>query len=280
MVKFLFLLFPILLSSISAQVQIPNGDFELWEPILNFEEPVDWNTNNDSLHVRVEKDTIAFDGKYSLKFISAEASSWQGCESRTTLHAEFNSPIPSNSSLVFYLKSVPLDPNIDSSVYFWIIANARDSNSLVNTYSWYTFTPLEEFTKIEIPITDGNIIILNLIIFGGASTNPTDGPCIGRSFSWIDGMSVESTTAIKDSPTHERSEVSIFPNPSTGLVSIDYPIGHICGYELYSLIGELISTGEVFNNQLRIQERGIYILKLMTNDVNRKVFFQKILIQK
>lgn len=279
MVKYLFLLFPVIFNSVSAQIQIPNGGFEMWEPILNYEEPVDWNTNNDSLHYRIGKDTIAIEGEYSLKFISAEAGSWQGCESKATLRAEFNSPIPSGSSLVFYLKIIPLDPIADTSVYFWLIVRTRDSNSWVNTYSWYNYSPFEEFTKVEIPITDDNIITLDFLIYGGASTNPTDGPCLGRSFSWIDGMNIESSTAVEPQPVLERPNVSIYPNPTSGLINVTYPGGQIMGYELYSMLGELISAGEIEHGQLSIQERGIYVIKLIPSPGNRNVYCKKVIVE-
>lgn len=74
-VRIAFLLFILVFQShIFAQNQIPNNDFEYWETISNYEEPVDWNTPNPftaSLGViTVSKSTDSYSGNYSAKLES------------------------------------------------------------------------------------------------------------------------------------------------------------------------------------------------------------------
>lgn len=57
-----------------AQNQIPNNDFEYWETIGSYEEPVDWNTPNPYTAVlgviTVSKSTDSYSGNYSAKLES------------------------------------------------------------------------------------------------------------------------------------------------------------------------------------------------------------------
>src|SRR5688572_1061242 len=111
MVKYLLLIIPLILDLESSQAQIPNGSFEFWEEVLNYEKPVGWSTNQDTNYTRIEKDTFAIEGNYSLKLMPTVTYSWQGCTSWAVTHVEFDSVLPYNSALTFYLKSVPEDPD-------------------------------------------------------------------------------------------------------------------------------------------------------------------------
>jgi len=279
MIKYLILIFPFWVHSLAAQVQIPNGDLELWESILNYEEPIGWFTNNDTLHTRLEKDSIAVEGVYSLKFIPTVFSSWEICNSIAGIHVGLSEPLASNSKLVFYAKAIPFDPSLDSTVFLIVVVNVLDSGQIIKTYDWRTNTTLEEFSRIEIPIAGDNIDAINILIYGGASTNPTDGPCIGRSFSWIDDLSIESSTAVEPVTFIEKPNVSIYPNPTSGIVNIHCSEGHIESFELYSIVGALISKGKVENGQLNIQGKGMYVLKLVQSSSKQSVFFKKIIIE-
>jgi hypothetical protein len=42
--------------------QIPNGGFENWEQIDNFEKPLNWSTNQDTFYTRMVRDTISVEG--------------------------------------------------------------------------------------------------------------------------------------------------------------------------------------------------------------------------
>ena len=64
MKKILYLLLLILPVQIFSQ--IANGGFEEWELIDNVEKPVSWATSEqDSLNIRIEKDSSSVEGDYS-----------------------------------------------------------------------------------------------------------------------------------------------------------------------------------------------------------------------
>ena len=242
---------------VTTYTQIPNGGFELWETAGNFEKPIGWHVNQDSIYERFQKDSISVEGNYSLKIIPGAFSSWEGCNSRAFIRANFNSALPPNSALIFYVKSIPVHPEQDENVYLIIQVFAWDSNEVVNSYDWRTFSSVEDFTKVKIPLPDENINGLSILIFGGASTHPADGPCLSRSYTWIDGLYVDTGLP--------EDDVVIYPNPSDGNIQIHYPGAKHIAYELYSLLGQLISKGEVVNRQLTIDEKGVYALRLRAN---------------
>ena len=74
-VRIAFLLFVLVFQShVLAQNQIPNNDFEYWETISLYEEPVDWNTPNPYTAglgvITVSKSTDSYSGNYSAKLES------------------------------------------------------------------------------------------------------------------------------------------------------------------------------------------------------------------
>ncbi len=273
--------FSIILIQLSIELvcgQIPNGSFEFWEEIFNYEKPLDWSTNQDTLHTRFERDTISIDGQYSLKIIPGVTSSWLGCESQAGIHVNFNTTLASNSSLTFYAKSVSTDPGQNNDVYLIVNVFTFNSDTILNTYDWRTFTSIEEFTKVEIPLSDENIDAISIFISGGAGSNPGDGPCLNRSISWIDGMAIDSLTSDGFSSLLEVPYVSVYPNPSNGLVHIRNRDGSSMEYELYSIIGELISKGQIVGDELVIHEKGTYILRIFVGDKYRHDYRRKIIV--
>ncbi|MEO8088441.1 MAG: T9SS type A sorting domain-containing protein, partial [Bacteroidota bacterium] len=131
-----------------------------------------------------------------------------------------------------------------------------------------------------IPLNGKNIDKLGIFIYGGASGNIVDGPCVGKSYSWIDGMGINSTTTGTISTSSNSSELSIYPNPSSGVVNITSADKKNISYELYSLVGELIAKGIIDNEQLAIHEKGVYILKLYTGFNALNVCTKKIIVIK
>ncbi len=278
--KYFFLIILILFDLELFQAQILNGSFESWEEVLNYEKPIGWTTNQDTITTRIVKDANAVDGNYSLKLLPTVNSSWAGCTSWAAIRVEFDSILPPNSVLTFYLKSVPENPDEDSLVYFIIFGHTLNSDTVLSGYDWRTFTPVEEFTRIEVPLPGENIDELGIIMYGGASTHPADGPCLGRSFSWIDGMTIDSKTSIRPPLTHEKMDIDVYPIPSTGIVNIASHGVYNIRYELYTAFGRLIDSGNIEEGQLIIHDQGIFILKLYAGFDSHNIYSTKIVVIK
>lgn len=260
--------------------QIPNGGFELWEDMIHFEKPAEWWTNQDSTFTRIEKDTLAKEGLYSFKMVPSSISTWLGCESQARIKIDYDSTFPNGSILGFYVKSIPENPDEDTSVFLIINCFVSRGDSTVGAYSWRAPAPIYEFEKIEIPLLEHDIEELSLFIHGGASSHPSDGPCLSRSYSWIDGMTVGALTSAVPSAGEENQPFLVYPNPANGYFSIDGPDDQIIFYELFSLQGSLISKGVIDNNHLLVNDNGIYFLKLFMKSNHDMVSFHKIIVQK
>lgn len=86
------------------------------------------------------------------------------------------------------------------------------------------------------------------------------------------------TTGISE--VDSRKELSIFPNPGQGLITLSTPFSvHQSEFMLFNEEGKLVLTGKVNENQLDARElnSGFYLLQL---NVKGQLFYGKVLIQK
>jgi hypothetical protein len=262
MIKHMLLLAFLAIFGHEPQAQIPNGGFEMWENEFNYLTPTRWWTNQDTIYTRIERDSISVEGNYSLKILPSVFSSWQGCNSQAGIRINFDSALAANSVLSLYAKSVPQDIAEDSSVYLLIFGFTFNADTVIGGYNWRTETPILEFEKIMIPLPGDHIDEMTIFIYGGSSSHPLDGPCLGRSTSWIDEMTIELATSVSQQNSEEKNDFMIYPNPSTGVVTISGPDKQPINYKLFSLDGKLITSGKIENSQLNIHEQGLYVLKL------------------
>ena len=252
----------------------------MWDEEFNYEKPTNWWTNQDTMYTRIEKDTVSMEGNYSLKMVPSVGSSWQGCESLAGIRVNFDSVLEDNSVLTFYVKTVPEDFAEDSSVYLLIFGFTFNSDSVIGGFNWRTEIPIFDFERVDIPLPGENIDEMTIIIYGGAGTSPWDGPCLGRSITWLDEMTIDSRTSIQPLRSQEEIEFEVYPIPSTGVVTITGRDNQNIRYELYSLIGELIAKGEVDQGQLNIYNKGEYILKLYAGFDSRSIYSTRLVIVK
>lgn len=72
-----------------------------------------------------------------------------------------------------------------------------------------------------------------------------------------------------DCVERSKCEVSIFPNPSPGLVKIEAPKGATC--KVYSTAGTYVGTWTVYENGLSLSDlpSGSYIVAVTYNAINR-----------
>lgn len=269
-VRRLFLLF-IFLSLLpwNGLAQLPNGGFESWVAIENFETPVFWETNQDTNFVRFEKDTFAIEGNYSLKVVPSASTAWHECMSMAWTNIKLPEPVGPQKTLTFYARTIPDTLNPVASVFLRITGDFFVDGAFHANFDWETFEPLEVFQKIELPISNPDVDSITLQIFGGALNGAADG-CPNRSFSWIDGMHIEeTTTGIENSLTRLGQEVQVYPNPSTGTLWIDQPDEHtISRFQIFSVDGKLLEQGRFngLNIHLESELKGMFVLKLLPED--------------
>lgn len=71
-------------------------------------------------------------------------------------------------------------------------------------------------------------------------------------------------TGMNNVQTHDG--ISIFPNPSTGNLTVEMPSNHSEQYSIIDLLGQCVlkgnTTGKVLNLNLEFLNDGIYILQI------------------
>lgn len=264
--------------------QIPNGGFEDWEQIQDYENPLHWETNQYgySTYKRFEKDTLSVEGNYSLKIVPGSFSAWYQCVSHAWTEVNLQMPIGENKSLTFFAKSIPdsLDHWGEGYVFLRVEGELFSAGSFKGSFEWYTYERIDDFTKIQIPIAHSNIDSLTIEIRGGALNGATDG-CPHRSYSWIDGFGIEDTeiSSTNAGLRPNKESISIFPNPSSGIIEIEKIASEITTYYLYSFDGKLIDYGNLSGQTtiLEIKQNGIFFLRLTDENQSFEVS-QKIII--
>lgn len=288
MTKLLLLLFSIVLIQTEMFAQISNAGFEEWEQIQNYEKPMFWDTNQDSTFTRFEKGEISVEGEYSLKIIPSTPI--MSCMSIARIGVKLQTPIGENKSLTFFAKSIPFPSNDEETVFLQVSGHLYSGGNFESNYVWETFDRIDDFTKIQIPITYPNVDSISIVIAGGASLRPADG-CENYSYSWIDGMKIEELEVVSSHSELEvnDTEIAIFPNPSNGIIEINDKGNTIFNnnvnnnvnrFYLYSLDGRLVKSGHLTDGTINTQNilAGNYLIKL-TNDDQSFEITKKVVIE-
>lgn len=266
MKRILILLFFVLIQ-FEISSQIPNGGFEEWEVIQNYENPLYWNTNQNPNYHRFEKDTMAIEGEYALKVIQGAFSGWHDCISYAWTGVNLQDPIGEHKSLTFFAKSIPYPYNTSGKVYLKVNIKLFIANQFYSNKKWETFEKIESLTKIQIPIQNPDIDSMVIEIFGGALNGAADG-CIYESISCIDGMKIEDTSnsGIQHDIQNHYMDVLLFPNPTNGHIHIK-PINLLFNeFRLFNTDGRLIEEGYLQDSMIILKNdlKGWYIIQLIS----------------
>lgn len=90
------------------------------------------------------------------------------------------------------------------------------------------------------------------------------------SFSQSNENEIEKMTQLRaECVERSKCNVSVYPNPSQGLVHIDAPRGATC--QIYSSAGTYVGTWTVYENGLSLSDlpSGSYITTVNYNGINR-----------
>jgi hypothetical protein len=119
--------------------------------------------------------------------------------------------------------------------------------------------------------------LLDLNITAGIATNI---PCTSINFDYSNGPSSGCIITSLPSETETETNISVYPNPSSGIFKINSSIQKGT-FEIYNLQGKKVHRGSVKSNfQIDIsdQSNGIYFLKLLTIEgvVNKKIILNRL----
>ncbi len=206
--------------TLSGLCQIPNGGFEDWETVQNYEKPLLWQTNQDTNILRFMKDTLSAEGDYSLKIVPGTGSAFWDCRSIAWTSVKLTAPVGDDQSLYFHARSISDNPF--GGTYLEVSGKFFAGGTLVSNYEWKNFDEIVDFTVVELPIPSPDVDSLTINIFGGALNGATDG-CGNKSFSWVDGFEIQPSTTTDIPEAFSEPQVTAFPNPVGDIVRFDSP---------------------------------------------------------
>lgn len=251
----------LVLCTLNALSQIPNGGLEDWETIQNYEKPLLWQTNQDTNIVRFMKDTVRTEGAYSLKIIPGTGSAFWDCRSIAWASAKLAAPVGDDQGLYFHARSIADNPF--GGTYLEVSGKFYAGGTFVSNYEWKTFDEIVDFTAVELPIPSPGVDSLTINIFGGALNGATDG-CGNKSYSWVDGFEILPSTATAISESLDESPVRVFPNPVGDIVHFDSPNSATWEkIEVFDSSGTMVITETNLNKiEMSGLSPGIYFVRL------------------
>jgi hypothetical protein len=195
--------FPVLFAGtlLMAQDTIPNSGFERWEQVITwYEDPVDWETNNTHITPFVNKDTAAYEGKYSIELLTGG-----------TAHTTF----PLEDIPIYGRAFVRTD--ISEADTVWIKASFYTSDTIGAWGEWYTTETIDTFTEITFSIfshtffqpDSARIELIGGKNFAGQQTK-----------LWVDEIEFEFPTGIGTRRALES--MTIYPNPTSSQITVRF----------------------------------------------------------
>ena len=156
--------------------------------------------------------------------------------------------------------------NTTNPVFDELVLNQHDtSGSVINSVYYSDGTKLELKKLLQLPNNE-------LLIIGNSGD---------QFFALkVDSLSSNLITSLNESFSTKLVDVEMFPNPTSGWISIDLNgSAHLEGYFLYDLNGKLLisersNIGSVNLSQL---ENGVYFIQVLTDkgSVTKKVVISK-----
>ena len=261
-----FLLSAFFLVSAGLQAQtIPNGSFENWESISNYEKPEDWETNQSQDFERIEKSSESTDGDYALKLLpggpSSKPSGWSICESVANGVTQFDSELGENKSLYFMARSEALEEQ--DTTYISVSAQSSEGSQVLGADTWNSYDEIDEYQLIEIPLTYPEATSLSIHISGGLAPFPADG-CQYPSHWWIDDMRIEESGLSSQENDIDKNDITVYPNPTNGQIFIDGSDDRLQRYYIYDVAGRILDQGSFEDSAIDLDSKGFLMVVLET----------------
>lgn len=274
------------LSFTGTNVQIPNGNFELWD-VLARSNLISWQTSNDeniSTPSRITKTTDAQHGEFAVRLANDVATN-ASCYLRLNPNEIENwgptIPITQKyAALQGYYKYFP-EGGDSASIN---ISMFKDGNQIGS--GRYYFTPAAEYT----PFTD----TIQYFNWGGVDAGTPDSAYIyvvsvidnrgnvavqGNSVLFLDNLSFDSyntadtliITNIKK-PTIANNILKVYPNPATEFIALELPkdenIQSLLVFDLNGRVVQLSIMDNAYNIQMLNVSNlatGTYLVRIQTD---------------
>lgn len=164
----------------------------------------------------------------------------------------------SMQTIVINVNAIPTVSVIAPSFQFCNGANVSITGSGANTYQWSSNASFVQF---------GNPLVMTAQSSGGYTMTGTDAN--GCSGTTNFALTVEECTGI-DELLANQNDVTVYPNPTTGIFKIEANGAEIKSVDLFDITGRNISSASIRNNTTEINisqlPNGIYSVKVNTGE--------------
>ncbi|MDO9001050.1 MAG: T9SS type A sorting domain-containing protein [Bacteroidota bacterium] len=275
--------------------QIPNNDFETWTTTSVYQSPNDWDNLNQITYssgiYTCIKGTPGYSGA-SYLYLITKTIPVKGivpgvavCGEIDTVTYKPKSGFPYTNRpqfLSYYMQFMPYDPSDSSSVKIlltkWdqtqlkrdtIAFGASYFNSMA--HSWF-------YNSTYLNYVNGNNPDSAIIVISSSSSIPKDG-----SYIYIDNLQFNGSVIGIDENNLNSNSVSIFPNPSMGVFSINYNLSNntevsikiidVLGREIFIPENSTQSSGQ-YKKEIDVDlPSGMYNVVLKTGNAitNKKI---------
>ena len=246
---------------------IPNGNFESWYPIGNFENPEFWDTDNTQTVFTVTKDFDSYEGEIAMRVTSQPIGVGEYGEAFTLI---LINAIP--SALNFYAKYSTEAGGVSVEISFVDAAQTE-----VAYGNWSSVESMEDYTFISLPITP--VVTSEQLppVYAIVSVSAQVGDLVG-GHAWIsvDAMDLGTLLSLKDL---ERSEFEIYPNPASERITIQSSQGVIGNLKIFDAQGKVVFEKRISDTTVDIDihklSPGVYTLRSDKMNIGGSTFIVK-----
>lgn len=275
--------------SLTSLAQIPNNDFEVWSPAGGYQSPDDWDnlnqiTDNNGIYTCI-KGSPGYTGA-SYLYLMTKVVPGKGivpgiavCGKLDTLTYKAKSGFSYSTrpqELSYYMQYMPYDPSDSSSVKVfltkWNVSfSKRDTIAYGATYfngmahTWVYRTTLLNYYSGDNPDSA-------MIIISSSDNTPSE-----FSYIYIDNLQFNGSVAGID-PLFTDLNLSVFPNPASDFVTIEYEgkVNTECELMIFDSFGKIVFKS-TFTDHKKINlpgwHKGIYFVQMKDRNhtLNRKL---------
>ncbi len=265
------------LSCTAQTLLLPNGDFESWAAGY----PNQWlGPSNPNIATVTEVTGNGGGSAARCEVIDSSSSIFDVCRLVNMGDGDFTFPVDQNyDSLVFDYQFHNEDVD-----YLFAMMSCTDIDT--NDVAFATFFVTNEVTTwttatVAIPDTSGGTATDCQVVFFLFSNGGTgDWPATGSYFMLDNVRLTNDPTGIMEHPNNPVVQATVFPNPTTGIFTIESS-ENISAIEIMNLNGEKVYSEKMLNAKSEILNldipNGIYFLEITTE---QGIAMKKIIIEK